>query len=125
MIRRIFSDLSSFKELTFRSGLNLLLADKSPGATDRQTRNGAGKTSLIELFHFLTGSECRADSLFRTNELSPFTFGMELDLAGARIAVQRKGEKPAKLTVTGDTSAWPISPQVDRSSGNVLISNTD
>ena len=54
MIRRIFSDLATFKELTFRPGLNLILADKSLGATNRQTRNAAGKTSLIELIHFLT-----------------------------------------------------------------------
>jgi uncharacterized protein YydD (DUF2326 family) len=125
MIRRIFSDLPSFKELKFWPGLNLLLADKSPGATDRQTRNAAGKTSTIELIHFLTGADCKPDSLFRKEELEMYTFGMELDLAGATILVHRRGEKSSKLTVRGDTSAWPISPHTDRSTGNLLISNTD
>lgn len=125
MIRRIFSDLASFKELTFRPGLNLLLADKSPGATDRQTRNAAGKTSLIELVHFLTGADCKPDSLFRKAELAAYTFGMELDLAGTTISVQRRGEKPSKLIVAGDTSSWPVSPHTDRSTGNLMISNTD
>ena len=125
MIRRIFSDLGRFKELTLRPGLNLLLADKSPGATDRQTRNAAGKTSLIELVHFLTGADCKPDSLFRREELASYTFGMEFDLAGTTISVQRRGEKPSKLTVSGDTSSWPISPHTDRSTGNLLISNTD
>lgn len=125
MIRRIFSDLASFKELTFRPGLNLLLADKSPGATDRQTRNAAGKTSLIELIHFLTGADCKPDSLFRKEELSSYTFGMDFDLAGTTISVQRNGEKPSKLIVSGDTSSWPISPHVDRSTGKLLIANTD
>ena len=125
MIHRIFSDLPSFKELTFRTGLNLLLADKSPGATDRQTRNGAGKTSLIELIHFLMGADCKPDSLFRTKELALFTFAMDIDLDGVPITVQRRGEKAAKLIVSGDTSAWPISPHVERSTGHLLISNTD
>ena len=125
MIRRIFSDLASFKELTFRPGLNLLLADKSPGATDRQTRNAAGKTSLIELIHFLTGSDCKPDSIFRKEELASYNFGMEFELAGTVISVQRKGEKPSKLIVNGDTSSWPISPHIDRSTGTLLISNMD
>jgi len=30
--------MPTFKELQFRQGLNLILADKSPGATERQTR---------------------------------------------------------------------------------------
>jgi uncharacterized protein YydD (DUF2326 family) len=125
MIRRIFSDLASFKEMTFRPGLNLILADKSPGATDRQTRNAAGKTSLIELIHFLTGADCKPDSLFRKKELASYTFGMEFDLAGAPVSVQRRGEKPSKLIVSGDTSSWPISPTLERSTGNFLISNTE
>lgn len=35
MIRRFGSDLASFN-LTFKPGLNILLADKSEGANDRQ-----------------------------------------------------------------------------------------
>ena len=46
MIHGVSSDLASFKALTFHPGLNVLLADKSAGANDRQSRNGAGKTSL-------------------------------------------------------------------------------
>ena len=64
MIRFLGSDLASFKALTFRAGLNIVLADKSEGATDRQSRNGAGKSSLIELVHFLLGAEVRPDSVF-------------------------------------------------------------
>jgi hypothetical protein len=44
MILKIFSELETFKTLTFHAGLNILLAEKSPGATDRQSRNGAGKS---------------------------------------------------------------------------------
>src|SRR5262249_31093748 len=64
-------------------------------------------------------------SLFRKEELAPYTFGMEFDLAGTTISVQRRGEKSSKLIVSGDTSSWPISPHTDRSTGNLLITNTD
>ena len=70
MIISISSSIPTFKKVTFHHGLNVLLADTSPGATEKQTRNSAGKTSLIEIIHFLLGSDCDKDSLFRTAALS-------------------------------------------------------
>jgi uncharacterized protein YydD (DUF2326 family) len=85
VIRRIGSDLASFKTLTFRPGLNILLADKSDGATDRQSRNGAGKTSLIDLIHFLFGGKADPDSIFRSEALDSSTFEVDFDLGTAPI----------------------------------------
>ena len=65
MIRELSSDLESFKTLTFGPGLNIILADKSQDATDLQSRNGAGKTSFVELVHFLFGADARPKSIFR------------------------------------------------------------
>lgn len=123
MIRRVFSDLATFKELRFGRGLNVLLAEKSPGATDRQTRNGAGKTSLVELVHFLTGSNCGKDSIFRTPELRESEFGMEFDVAGAVVAVIRSGRKPSEVALEGDVSRLAIQPK--RKAGRLVMSNTD
>jgi uncharacterized protein YydD (DUF2326 family) len=124
MIHRIYSDLAGFKELTFQSGLNLVLADKSLGATDRQTRNGAGKSSLVELLHFLTGGNCGPDSIFRVPELSEATFGIDFDLGGRRVAVERCGARPAKVVAAGgETDHWPIQPKRDHRSNRLTISN--
>jgi uncharacterized protein YydD (DUF2326 family) len=99
MIYSIYSTLPTFKTLVFKPGMNLLLADKSPGATDRQTRNRAGKTSLIELIHFLMGGNCDAHSIFKADELVTCTFGIEFDLGDGRTSGERVGEKPSKLVV--------------------------
>ncbi|MFN0054288.1 MAG: ABC-three component system protein [Planctomycetales bacterium] len=124
MIHRIYSDLEGFKELTFHEGLNLVLADKSPGATDRQTRNGAGKSSFVELLHFLTGANCNTDSIFRFDELIAASFGLEFDLGGHRVAVERSGMNPAKIIVAGgETAHWPISPKQERNSTRLIITN--
>lgn len=112
MINRIYSDLPRFKNLTFGSGLNILLAEKSAGATDKHTRNRAGKSSLLEIIHFLLGSKYDKDSIFRGHDLSAATFGMEFNLGGTFARVERTGARPGQLTVAGDTTRWPVAPTV-------------
>ena len=101
MIHHLLSTLPTFKNLgDFKPGLNVLLAQKTEGASSKQTRNRAGKTSFIETVHFLTGSEAGPDSIFRTPELAEYTFGMDFDLKDARTVVERSGSAKAKIYVT-------------------------
>ena len=123
MIHTISSDLASFKTLTFGPGLNILLADKSEGATDRQSRNGAGKTSFIELVHFLFGGNADKDSIFRSPELTPWSFEARVDVGGALVDVARSGIKPSRIRLQGDTSAWPLQPALDVKSGDLIFTN--
>lgn len=101
MIRRIYSSLESFKTLDLKPGLNVLIAKKEAGASDKQTRNRAGKTSLIEIVHFLTGSDVGKDSLFRSEALVGASFGMAFDLGGEQLRVERSGHQKAKIHIEG------------------------
>ncbi|WP_109107843.1 ABC-three component system protein [Azospirillum sp. TSO35-2] len=123
MIHSITSDLPSFKSLRFNEGLNILLADKSKGATDRQSRNGAGKTSFIDLLHFLFGSNADKDSIFRSEALVPWTFEARIDVGGAIVDIARSGGKPSRIRLQGDTSFWPIQPTLESKSGDMILSN--
>jgi uncharacterized protein YydD (DUF2326 family) len=125
MIRRIYSSLASFKEVEFThgNGLNLLMVDKSPGATDLQTRNRAGKSSLIEIIHFLLGSNCDRDSIFRSKSLVEFSFGMEFDLGDTSVTVERSGSEPNQIHIRTDNyNGWPILP---KGKEDQIISNTN
>lgn len=121
MIHRIYSDLSSFKELEFHPGLNILIAQKSQGATDLQTRNGAGKTSLIELIHFLLGANAPVESIFK-KALSRFNFGMELEVNGIPTTVERSGSSSNKVKIPSSSfEGWPIQhPQSNLFEGQVI-----
>lgn len=102
MIHRIFSSLPTFKSLnSLQPGLNVLLAEKSAGATDKQTRNRAGKSSLIEIVHFLLGSDAGKESIFRTPDLLNTAFGMTFDLRGTKQTVERRGGSKSKVQIIG------------------------
>jgi uncharacterized protein YydD (DUF2326 family) len=124
MIHSIYSNMPTFKNLQFRPGLNLILADKSPGATERQTRNGAGKSSLTELIHFLLGANLDKSSLFATETLSQYSFGIEFDLGRSQRQVERTGKAPGKVFVQGaDTEDWPNELVYSRLFGTSALSN--
>lgn len=100
MIYRIFSSLPTFKELEFHEGLNILLAQKESGASNKQTRNRAGKTSVIEIIHFLTGAKAEKESFF-CSELIDQSFGLTFDLGQEKVTVQRLGKNKSKVKVQG------------------------
>lgn len=97
MIYKIYSSLSTFKTLEFHPGLNVLIAKKETGATTKQTRNRAGKSSLIEIIHFLTGAKADKNSLFRSNTLTNEMFGMNSDIGDDIVYVERSGKKADKI----------------------------
>ena len=100
MIHRLDSDLPTFKPLTFRPGLNILLAEKSEGASDRQSRNGAGKTSFLEILHFILGGDARPDSIFRSDALRDWTFRARVDVGSAPVSAARSGGKPSAIRLS-------------------------
>jgi uncharacterized protein YydD (DUF2326 family) len=121
MIHRIYSTLGSFKELRFSPGLNVLLADKSDESTSKHIRNGAGKSSVLEIIHFLASADAPEDSIFRAPALAGSRFGMEFDLGGRAISVERTGASPSEFVIaSGDTSGWPVQPELSKAGERVL-----
>lgn len=110
MMWRVYSDLSSFKALEFHKGLNVLLADTTEKSTDKQSRNSAGKTSFVELVHFLLGADAEPSSIFRHKTLADSSFSMDLDLADQKISIKRSGSwiNPSVVEIHGATEDWPI-----------------
>lgn len=126
MIQRLGSDSESFKPLEFGPGLNILLAQKSEGAHDRQSRNGAGKTSFVELVHFLFGADAPPSGIFRSPALEDWTFSASVDIGAKRVSVARCGAKPNQVLVDGpEIESWPIVPRFDLAATRHLLSNEE
>ena len=125
MIRVIESpNLSTFKRVELHAGLNVLIADKTAASTDKQTRNSAGKTSLVELIHFLFGADCDKDSLFRTPDLIARRFQGTFDLSEGTFVVERCGEEPSKMFLVSRPEVTKVDWKEDKATGRTYVSQT-
>lgn len=102
----------------------MLLADKSPGSSDKQTRNSAGKSSLVEIAHFLLGARADPASLMRNPALVEFTFRATIQLGEAVVTVARSGADPAKIFISQqDAERLGLKPLKNKQSGLTYVSN--
>jgi uncharacterized protein YydD (DUF2326 family) len=124
VILNIDSSIPTFKRVEFHEGLNVLLSDRQPGATNKQTRNSAGKTSLVEIIHFLLGADCPKGNLFRTDALIEHTFRADFLFGSKVFSVERGGAEPSKIIILNelqDREAYPL--KMDKQSERPYISN--
>ena len=82
MINSISSNQDSFKFVEFRSGFNMILADRTATSSVRDSRNGLGKSTLIQIIHFCLGAAITKGTLFKETRLSDWSFSLNLTLAG-------------------------------------------
>ncbi|MFA7173535.1 MAG: ABC-three component system protein [Kiritimatiellia bacterium] len=90
MIHRIYSTDPRFKELNFHPGFNVVVAEKTSDARKDQTRNAAGKSSILECIHYCLGSRSRKSDTFAKSALDGQAFGLEFNLDGERVRVNRQ-----------------------------------
>jgi uncharacterized protein YydD (DUF2326 family) len=103
MLRRLSADHGSFRTVTFRPGINLLVADTTETSRETDSRNGTGKSSLVELLHFLLGANAGKKSLTSRRPLQNITFALTLDWPGnGQTTVQRKGSDPGFVRLDPD-----------------------
>ncbi len=126
MIREIWSDRPSFKRLRFRSGLNIVVAERSHSVSPEQeqgrTRNGAGKSSLIDIFRFILGGDVqRYKTIVAAPILKDDTFFMTFDLGGRPITVGRSPAGRNRIRVEGDFRDWPVQPDINKKTGEVTV----
>ena len=125
MIHQVTSSLATFKPVLLKPGLNLVVATKSKGATNRQTRNGSGKSSFVRIIDFLLGAKCDADSIFMSKSLINEEFTLSLDIGGVRTSATRSGQGKSQLKVDGVLDGWPVQPKLAKETGDFRISNTN
>ncbi|WP_017604240.1 ABC-three component system protein [Nocardiopsis alkaliphila] len=102
MLRELKASDPRFRAISFTPGLNLLLADRTSASTEDQSRNAVGKTSMVELLHFLLGAD--KTPLVTRGENKGTTFELVLDWPEpvGRLSVRRSGSDPKKIYLDPD-----------------------
>lgn len=123
MIHSIVADKETFKKIYFKEGFNVILAERTKEATKKDSRNGLGKSTLVEIINFCLGGN-KGETLSK-KQLSNWTFTMDIDLDGKRYSVSRNTDDENKILIDGDCSTWPIKPSVDDKTKKQMVSRND
>lgn len=123
MIHKIWANDKGFKPVEFLAGLNVILAERTLESGTKDTRNGSGKTTILNIIHFCFGADLHRLSLPK-NELEDWEFFISLDLCGEILTARRSISNAKIVEVLGDTSKLPIDPEED-SEGTIFFKNDD
>lgn len=114
MIRKVRANRRGFHDATFTPGVNLVLADRSTTAGDKDTTNALGKSTLIDIIDFCLASNASAGKGLRIEALQGWAFTLELTIGGNDVAVTRSTDAPAFFAIEGSTTGWLVQPAANK-----------
>lgn len=122
MIHGVYANQSTFRSVHFEPGLNVIVAERSDTSSERDTRNGVGKSTLIQIVDFCLGASAVKGKGLCIKPLEGWAFTIDMTLAGNRVKVTRSLDKANRIVVDGPTNGWVLQPERDESSGELFFS---
>jgi uncharacterized protein YydD (DUF2326 family) len=98
----------------FTPGVNLVLADRSKTAGEKDTTNALGKSTLIDIINFCLGSNTAPGKGLRIEPFQSWDFTLELDVGGCHITVTRATDMPGFFAIESATDGWPVQPVANK-----------
>lgn len=98
-----------FREVEFRDGLNIVVAERTEASKDTDSRNGVGKTTLFQIIDFcLGGRVSKGDSLEKLQG-SDWEFTLRLSFEDDRqLVVTRALDDSGAIRLVGDVAQLDI-----------------
>jgi uncharacterized protein YydD (DUF2326 family) len=123
MIRRVSANKKEFHAVTFQPGFNLILAERTEAATDRDSRNGLGKSTLLEIIHFCLGSKGTKDRGVVVDALKDWVFRVDLTAGEHDLSFSRAVADPKWIEVDSKYDDWPIQPTIENNRACLSIAD--
>jgi len=114
VIRKVSANRRGFRNVIFTPGVNLVLADRSKSAGEKDTTNALGKSTLIDIIDFCLASNVAPRKGLRVDALQGWAFTVELSIAGNDVSVTRATDTPTFFAIEGKTEGWPIQPSENK-----------
>lgn len=113
MIHGVSANQQSFHPVEFGVGLNVVVAERADASSAKDTRNGLGKSTLIDIIDFCLGSRTAKGKALCIKALEDWTFTIDITLAGRRVRATRAVSDPNKIVIDGSTAGWIEQPDGD------------
>jgi uncharacterized protein YydD (DUF2326 family) len=113
-LNRLGANHATFQTVTFQAGLNVILADRTQESTKKDTRNGLGKSTLIDIIHFCLGGDAGP---LTPEALPDWAFTLEMAIDGKALSATRATDRPQVIEVSGDIDVLPMRPEVNDETG--------
>ena len=123
MIHKIWASDKRFRPVEFKTGLNVILAERTQESGIKDTRNGSGKTTLLNIIHFCLGADLHRLNLPK-DEIQEWEFYMQIDICGQVVTAKRAINNPKVIEIQEAINSAPISAEED-SEGVLFYTNDD
>ena len=123
LLHKLSSNKSDFRPIEFKKGLNVILADRNMKSDEKDSRNGIGKSSILEIINFCLGSDFERTKTLKKPELKGWKFFLEATIRDSVVTISRSTNDPNRVYIEGSPSAWPVLPNSIDDGGMSFYSN--
>ncbi len=113
MILGVRANREEFNEVHFSKGFNVVVADITKQSTQKDSRNGLGKTTLLNIIHFCLGGKEKTREGLKSPGLEGWEFSVDLLIRGERITVTRATDKPSNIFTDADDEWFGLNIEQD------------
>lgn len=125
MIHRISANHPKFRSVNLEADFNVILADAAISSDEKDSRNGLGKSSLLEIIHFCLGANLKSGVGIGKNELNDWTFSMEFSLGKEKITVHRNTSSSSHIYVEGISQTFGVSSKLNDETNEEYFTQKD
>lgn len=125
MIHGVYANQPSFRSVEFGPGLNIVLAEREEGSSQKDTRNGVGKSTLIQIIDFCLGARATRGKGLCIPELGGWEFTIDTTIQGNRVRVTRSTDESNRIVIEGRTDGWIRQPGFDVESQQHVLNLQD
>ncbi len=113
MIHSVSANIASFRTVSFETGLNVIIAERTETSSKKDTCNGLGKSTLLDIIDFCLGGSAKTGKKLIIDPLKEWVFTLEATVAGNRVKISRAVSSHNRIVIEGDTEGWCDQPDLD------------